>query len=445
MARKYFGTDGIRGKANTAPMTPEITLRLALAAGRKYAKGDTPTVIIGRDTRQSGGMFESALFAGFTSVGYHVQRAGVLPTPAVALLTRQMGANLGIMISASHNPYHDNGLKLFGPDGTKLSDAEEAEIEARIDTAFQDDAALPDAIGFTTPLPDAAAHYANSLMLAAGIDSLAGLNVVLDCAHGAAITTAPAILNSLKANVTVIGAAPDGKNINAGVGSTATGALKAAVLDNKADIGIALDGDADRLIVIDEKGAEIDGDQIIALIATHLHSKGQLIGGGIVTTIMSNMGLETYLSAQGLTLARTAVGDRHVAEHMRANNFNLGGEPSGHIILSDIATTGDGTLAALYVLSVLKASDKSMSELGRVFQLAPQKLVNVRYGATNPLTADDVKSALAEADDFLGSKGRLVVRASGTEPLIRIMAEAVDEALMERAISHVRQAVERCT
>jgi phosphoglucosamine mutase len=443
MTRKYFGTDGIRGKANSALMSPEIALRLALAAGRKFAgASEQPVVVIGRDTRQSGGMIEAALFAGFTSAGYHVQRAGVLPTPAVAMLTRQIGANLGVMISASHNLYQDNGLKLFKADGTKLSEADEVELEAMIDTAFETQGVDASKIGFITPLPDASAHYANSLLLGSGIDSLEGIKVVLDCANGAALTTAPGIFKHLKADVTFIGTAPDGKNINDGVGSTSTAALKAAVLEQKAAIGIALDGDADRLIIIDETGAEIDGDQIIALIASQLHAKGQLKGGGVVATIMSNMGLEQYLKTKGLHLVRTPVGDKHVAEHMRTEGYNVGGEPSGHIILSDTSTTGDGTLAALQILSVLKESGAKMSTLGHQFTPAPQKLVNLRYATLNPLETPPVQKALKEAEAFLGEKGRMVVRTSGTEPLVRIMAEALDEEMMTRALAHVSKAVE---
>ncbi|MCL4155438.1 UNVERIFIED_CONTAM: hypothetical protein GTU68_020409 [Idotea baltica] len=443
MARKYFGTDGIRGQANTPPMTAEIAMRFALAAGRHFRRLGTvqPLVVIGRDTRQSGGMLESALFAGFTSLGYHVKRAGVLPTPGVAMLTKDIGASLGVMISASHNLYQDNGLKLFGPEGTKLSDAEELLIEAAMDTAFEGKLATPADIGFITPMPDAHANYVNALFRTFKGTSLKGMKIVLDCANGAAVTTAPGLLRIFDVEPILIGMEPDGMNINKDVGSTATNALKSAVIENNADIGIALDGDADRLIVIDETGSEVDGDQLIGLIAVHLHANGDLKGGGVVSTIMSNMGLDRYLASLGLTLERTGVGDRYVAERMRTLGCNLGGEPSGHIILSDASTTGDGALAALKVLEALQASSKPMSELGKVFTPAPQKMVNIRYTGPNPLLTDAVKAAISQAETQMGASGRMVVRKSGTEPLVRVMAEALETDLMNEALNLVVDAV----
>ena len=443
MSRKYFGTDGIRGEANTPPMTAEIAMRFALAAGRHFRRPGPvqPLVVIGRDTRQSGGMLESALFAGFTSLGYHVKRAGVIPTPGVAMLTKDIGASLGVMISASHNLYQDNGLKLFGPDGTKLSDADELAIEALMDTAFSDDLVPAAEIGFITPMPDAHANYVNALFSTFKGTSMKSMKIVLDCANGAAITTAPGLLRTLDVDPIVIGIDPDGKNINKDVGSTATAALKAAVIENGADIGIALDGDADRLIVIDETGAEVDGDQLIGLIAQHLHTRGELKGGGVVSTIMSNMGLDRYLATLGLSLERTGVGDRYVAERMRAGGFNVGGEPSGHIILSDVSTTGDGTLAALKVLEVLQASGKPMSELGNVFPPAPQEMVNVRFAGADPMQAASVTAAIEDAETLMGASGRMVVRKSGTEPLVRVMAEALEPELMKSALEIVVTAV----
>lgn len=442
MARQYFGTDGIRGRINKAPMTAETALRLAIAAARTFAPEGGREVVIGRDTRRSGEMIEAALIAGLTSMGVKPVRLGVVPTPAVALITRETGAALGFMVSASHNKYEDNGLKLFSPEGVKFTDNVEESLEAAMGAAFGGDYAPPAAIAEPTSMAGAGRRYIGRCLETIGKgQDFSRLKVVLDCAHGAGFETAPEALRRLGAQLTLIGAEPDGVNINAGVGSTATGALKAAVLETGADIGIALDGDADRLIVVDETGEEADGDQVMALIASEMHRTQRLKGGGMVATVMSNMGLDEYLKSSGLSLARTKVGDRYVGEHMRQHGYNLGGEQSGHIILSDVSTTGDGLLAGLQVLAVLAARGGKASSLLRVFEPAPQKLVNIRYTGPNPVESDRVKAALAEADALLGSRGRMVVRKSGTEPLIRVMAEALDAELMQRALALVADAV----
>ena len=442
MARQYFGTDGIRGQVNRKPMTAETALRLSIAAARTFAAEGGREVVIGRDTRRSGEMIEAALIAGFTSMGITPVRLGIIPTPAVALMARETGAALGVMVSASHNKFEDNGLKLFSPEGVKFDDAVEEALEASMAAALEGEYAAPADIALPRNLDGAPTRYVRRcLETLTGTRDFSKLKVVLDCAHGAGFETAPAALKELGAQLTVIGAAPDGININAGFGSTATGALKAAVLETRADIGIALDGDADRLIVIDETGTEADGDQVMGLIAGEMHRTRRLKGGGMVATVMSNMGLSEYLKAHGLTLARTKVGDRYVGEHMRAHGFNLGGEQSGHIILSDVSTTGDGLLAGLQVLSVLATRGGKASEMLRVFTPAPQQLVNIRYSRANPLESDRVKAALAEAEAMLADRGRMVVRKSGTEPLIRVMAEALDEALMLKALDHAVKAV----
>ncbi|MBI1253672.1 MAG: phosphoglucosamine mutase [Hyphomonas sp.] len=442
MARQYFGTDGIRGRINKAPMTAETALRLAIAAARTFAPEGGREVVIGRDTRRSGEMIEAALIAGLTSMGVKPVRLGVVPTPAVALITRETGAALGFMVSASHNKYEDNGLKLFSPEGVKFTDNVEESLEAAMAAAFGGDYAPPAAIAEPTSMAGAGRRYIGRCLETIGKgQDFSRLKVVLDCAHGAGFETAPEALRRLGAQLTLIGAEPDGVNINAGVGSTATGALKAAVLETGADIGIALDGDADRLIVVDETGEEADGDQVMALIASEMHRTQRLKGGGMVATVMSNMGLDEYLKSSGLSLARTKVGDRYVGEHMRQHGYNLGGEQSGHIILSDVSTTGDGLLAGLQVLAVLAARGGKASSLLRVFEPAPQKLVNIRYTGANPVESDRVRAALAEADALLGSRGRMVVRKSGTEPLIRVMAEALDAELMQRALALVADAV----
>lgn len=443
MARQYFGTDGIRGRVNTPPMTAESALRLAISAARTFAPEGGREVVIGRDTRRSGEMIEAALIAGLTSMGLQPVLLGIVPTPNVALMTRATGAALGLMISASHNKADDNGLKLFSPEGIKLTDETEEALEAAMATAFEGAYAAPAAITTPQRLGNATALYLDRCLDTVGADmDLSGLKIVLDCAHGAAFEVGPAALRQLGADLFLIGDTPDGMNINAGVGSTSTDQLKSAVLERKADIGIAFDGDADRLVIVDEQGEEVDGDQVMALIAGELHRAGRLKGGGMVATVMSNMGLAEYLKEMGLTLARTQVGDRYVGEHMRQHGFNLGGEQSGHIILSDVSTTGDGLLAALQVLKTVSASDRPTSELLRVFTPAPQKLVNIRFSGANPLDSDTVKDALAQADHMLGKRGRMVVRKSGTEPLIRVMAEALEAPLMLEALSHVVNAVE---
>lgn len=442
MARQYFGTDGIRGRINKRPMTAETALRLAIAAARTFAPEGGREVVIGRDTRRSGEMIEAALIAGLTSMGVKPLRLGVVPTPAVALIARETGAALGFMVSASHNKYEDNGLKLFSPEGVKFTDDVEEALEAAMAAAFEGEYAVPAAISEPEVMAGAGRRYLGRCLETIGKGKdFSKLRVVLDCAHGAGFETAPEALRRLGAQLTIIGAEPDGVNINAGVGSTATGALKAAVLETGADIGIALDGDADRLIVVDETGEEADGDQVMALIAREMHRTGRLKGGGMVATVMSNMGLDEYLKSSGLTLARTKVGDRYVGEHMRQHGFNLGGEQSGHIILSDVSTTGDGLLAGLQVLSVLAESAGKASDMLRVFTPAPQKLSNIRYSGSNPIESDRVKAAITEAEAMLGTRGRLVVRKSGTEPLIRVMAEALDEALMLKALTLVADAV----
>ncbi|MEM1086512.1 MAG: phosphoglucosamine mutase [Pseudomonadota bacterium] len=448
MTRKYFGTDGIRGTANSHPMTPEIAMRLGMAAG-KYFRTTSPrrhSVVIGKDTRLSGYMIEPALVAGFTSVGMDVTLFGPLPTPGVAMMTRSLRADLGVMISASHNNYQDNGIKLFGPDGYKLSDEIELDIEARMDRALDDKLAAPEDLGRTKRVDDAQARYVEIVKASfpRGM-RLSGLRVCIDCANGAAYKVAPAALYELGAEVFKIGVEPNGFNINQEVGSTDTNALKEAVKTYRADIGIALDGDADRCIIIDENGNEVDGDQLIGLIAGHWKKAGLLSASGVVTTVMSNLGLEKHLESLGLTLERTKVGDRYVVERMREGGFNLGGEQSGHIVMSDYSTTGDGLMAALQVLAVMVETEKPLSELAHVFDKVPQKLVNVRYKDGDPLAADSVKTAIKDAERRLGKSGRLVIRKSGTEPLIRVMAEADEAALMDDVIESVASAVRAIT
>ena len=419
--RRLFGTDGIRGTANMAPMTAEVALKLGQAAGMLFTRGShRHRVIIGKDTRLSGYMLEPALTAGFCAAGMNVTLAGPLPTPAIAMLTRSLRLDLGVVISASHNPFEDNGIKLFGPDGAKLSDETEAEIEALMETDLSHRLAAPDKLGRASRLVDAAGRYieAAKASLPRGL-RLDGLRIVLDCAHGAAYKVAPAALWELGATVISIGVEPDGFNINKGVGSTAPDHLCAAVLEHGADVGIALDGDADRVILADERGEIIDGDQILGLIARDMAAQGRLIGGGIVATVMSNLGLERFLAGLGLGLHRTQVGDRYVAEAMRTEQKNLGGEQSGHVILSDFATTGDGLIAALQVLAVLVRSGRRASEACRVFEPLPQLLRNVRYAGASPLAQPQIQHAIAAAGARLDRTGRVLIRASGTEPLIR--------------------------
>ncbi|WP_413060790.1 phosphoglucosamine mutase [Sphingomonas carotinifaciens] len=441
MARKYFGTDGIRGATNSGAMTAAMAMKVGMAAGAYFLRGDhRHRVLIGKDTRLSGYMLESALVAGFTSVGMDVIMVGPLPTPAVAMLTQSMRADIGVMISASHNPFADNGLKLFGPDGYKLSDEAEEAIEAMIDGEVP---LVPSSqIGRAQRIDDAQGryiHFAKSTFPEKL--RLDGLRVVIDCANGAAYKVAPAALWELGADVVAIGVSPNGTNINAGVGSTAPATLAETVVASGADIGIALDGDADRLIVVDEQGRVVDGDQLMATIATSYARAGRLAGGGLVATVMSNLGLERHLAAQGLGLVRTKVGDRHVLEAMRARGFNVGGEQSGHIILSDYATTGDGLVAALQVLAEVKRAGAPASEVLHRFEPLPQLLKNVRFAGGKPLEADSVKVVIAEAEAELQGRGRLVIRPSGTEPVIRVMAEGDDRAQVERVVDRICDAV----
>ena len=439
---KLFGTDGIRGKANVHPMTAEVALKIGAAVGRYFSAGrdGVHRVVIGKDTRLSGYMFENALTAGLTSSGMNVLLLGPVPTPAVGLLTRSMRADLGVMISASHNPYQDNGIKLFGPDGFKLSDEDEAAIEALID---QEPELVPASeIGRARRIEDSRGRYIHAVKQSVSDKTrFDDLKVVVDCANGAAYQVAPSAIWELGAEVITLGVDPNGTNINDGVGSTSLDAVKAKVVETGADIGIALDGDADRLIVIDEKGEAIDGDQIMASIATRMAEKGQLRGGGVVATVMSNLGLERYLEGKGLTLERTKVGDRYVLGRMRSGGFNVGGEQSGHMILLDHATTGDGTVAAMRVLASLVRSNRPASEELRMFEPVPQLLKNVRYDGASPLDAETVKAAIKDAERALAGKGRLVIRASGTEPLIRVMAEGDDAGEVEQVVDAVCDAV----
>jgi phosphoglucosamine mutase len=441
MGRQFFGTDGIRGRTNVSPMTADTAMRVGQAAGAFFLRGDhRHRVVIGKDTRLSGYMMESAMVAGFTSVGMDVILVGPMPTPAVAMLTKELRADLGVMISASHNPFADNGIKLFGPDGYKLSDAAEMEIER----LMGEPAALIDAprIGRAKRIDDARGryiHFAKSTF--PDHLRLDGLKVVVDCANGAAYHVAPEALWELGAEVVALGTKPNGTNINDGCGSTSPDVMRETVVASGADLGLALDGDADRLIVVDEKGDLVDGDQLMALIALSQKARGALRGGGIVATVMSNLGLERKLGESGLELHRTAVGDRYVLEAMREMGRNVGGEQSGHIILSDHATTGDGLVAGLQVLAALVESGRPASDVLHVFEPVPQLLKNVRFGGGQPLEAEGVKAAIADAEGELGNRGRLVIRKSGTEPLIRVMAEGDDPAMIERLVDRICEAV----
>ena len=441
MARKYFGTDGIRGATNLAPMTAAMAMKVGMAAGAHFVRGNHKhRVVIGKDTRLSGYMLENAMVAGFTSVGMDVVLLGPMPTPAVAMLTQSMRADLGVMISASHNPYADNGIKLFGPDGYKLSDADELAIEALIDGDVPLAASAD--IGRARRVEDAKGryiHFAKSTF--PEHLRLDGLKIVVDCANGAAYQVAPSALWELGADVIAIGTTPNGKNINDGVGSTAPEILCETVVASGAALGIALDGDADRLILVDELGHVVDGDQLMATIASSWARAGRLANGGLVATVMSNLGLERHLAAQGIKLIRTQVGDRYVLEAMRAQGYNVGGEQSGHIILSDYATTGDGLVAALQVLAELVESGAPASQILHRFEPLPQLLKNVRFKGGKPLEAEAVKAVIAEAQAELAGKGRLVIRPSGTEPVIRVMAEGDDPAQVERVVDRICDAV----
>jgi len=437
--RRLFGTDGVRGRANLDPMTADVALRLGQAAGVLFTRGThRHRVVIGKDTRLSGYLIEPALTAGFIGAGMDVTLVGPLPTPAIALLTRSLRADLGVMISASHNPYEDNGIKLFGPDGFKLSDETEAAIEALMaDPALAGRLAPSPALGRASRLDDAAGRYIEAAKATFPRGRrLDGLRIVIDCANGAAYRVAPTVLWELGATVIPVGVAPDGFNINRGCGSTVPDYLCAQVVEHGADLGLALDGDADRLLLSDERGELIDGDQILALIARSWHAAGRLDGAAVVATVMSNLGLERYLGSLGVALHRTSVGDRYVVERMREGGHNVGGEQSGHMILSDFATTGDGLVAALQVLAVITAQRRPASEVCRVFAPLPQLLKNVRCGADR-LRDGRVRHAIAAAEAELGPAGRLLIRASGTEPVVRVMAEAEDDALVLRVVDAV--------
>ncbi len=445
MTRKYFGTDGVRGLANSGAMTADMVLKIGMAAGNLYRRGShRHRVVIGKDTRLSGYMIENALASGLLAAGMDVFLFGPVPTPAVSMLTRSMRADLGIMISASHNPFADNGIKIFGPDGFKLSDDEEEQIEAMLDDASLMTAAAPDRIGRAKRIEDAQARYIEFAKRTFPKDmTLDGLRIVIDTANGAAYKVAPTALWELGAEVIQIGNEPNGLNINEDCGSTHPGAMCARVRELRADIGIALDGDADRVIIADDRGQVIDGDQLMALIATSWARRGELRGGGLVATVMSNLGLERYLAENGLSLARTRVGDRYVVEHMRAHGHNVGGEQSGHIVLADFSTTGDGLLAALQVLAEVKRQGRPVSEVCNLFTPLPQVLKNVKFNQGAPLQDRHVREAIAAAEAQLGNGGRLLIRPSGTEPVIRVMAEGDDEALVNGIVDELCATIAR--
>ncbi|MBO1324370.1 phosphoglucosamine mutase [Acetobacter sp. TBRC 12305] len=445
--KRFFGTDGIRGTANTAPMTVEIAQKLGQAAGVHFRRGEhRHSVLLGKDTRLSGYMIESALVAGFLSAGMDVTLVGPLPTPAIAMLTRSLRADLGVMISASHNPFGDNGIKLFGPDGFKLSDQDESEIEALMESDLRQHLAAPDQIGRASRLNDAAGRYVENAKSSFPRKlRLDGMKIVIDCANGSAYRVAPTALWELGAEVVRIGCDPNGVNINDRCGSTHPEALCSAVIRHKADLGIALDGDADRVLIADETGCLVDGDQILALIAQSWTRESRLVGKSVVATVMSNMGLERFLNSLGVGLERTAVGDRYVVERMRERGANVGGEQSGHMVLTDFATTGDGLVAALQVLAVLVEAGRPASEVCRLFTPFPQTLRNVRYHGVCPLDAEPVRHRQAEVERLLGTRGRLVLRRSGTEPLVRVMVEAEDAALVEDAVRQMCDVLEQIT
>jgi len=437
--RKYFGTDGIRGQANSFPITADLALKVGMAAGLVFQRGDhRHRVVIGKDTRLSSYMIENALTAGFLSVGMDVLLTGPIPTPGIAMLTRSMRCDLGVMISASHNKFADNGIKLFGPDGYKLSDAVEAGIEELIDNDLTSRLAAPDALGRAQRIDGVQDRYIEFAKRTLARDlSLSGLRVVVDCAHGAGYKVAPAALWELGADVIAIGVKPDGFNINAGVGSTAPDALAAKVVESGADIGIALDGDADRVVVVDEKGELVDGDQLMAAIAESWLAEGRMVKPGIAVTVMSNLGLQRFMEGLGVSVVRTPVGDRYVIESMLQNGFNLGGEQSGHIIMTDFTTTGDGLVAALQLLAVVKTLGRPVSEVCHRFDPVPQVLKSVRTSGGRPLENAGVRALIEEVNLRLGANGRLVVRASGTEPVIRIMAEHDDPAMVAEVVDEL--------
>jgi phosphoglucosamine mutase len=443
MARKLFGTDGIRGKANVEPMTAETALRVAMAAGHRFTRGDhRHLVVIGKDTRLSNYMLEPAMQAGFTAMGMDVVLVGPMPTPAVAMLTRSLRADLGVMISASHNLYEDNGIKLFGPDGYKLSDEVEEEIEGLIENGLLDHLAAASGLGRARRLEDAQGRYIEFVKYTfpRGL-RLDGLKIVVDCANGAAYKVAPRVFHELGADVVPMAIEPNGTNINQECGATSPVALQQQVVAHGADLGVALDGDADRIILCDEHGEVIDGDQVMAVIARSWQSAGRLTGGGVAATVMSNLGLERYLETIGLSLQRAKVGDRYVLEQMRAGGYNLGGEQSGHIILSDHSTTGDGLIAALQVLAAKVESAQPMSELARVFTPYPQILRNVPLNGADAMEDGAVKTAVAAGEARLGDDGRILIRPSGTEPVIRVMAEGLDEAVVSAVVDEIAGAI----
>ncbi|MCF8486493.1 MAG: phosphoglucosamine mutase [Rhodobacteraceae bacterium] len=444
MTRKLFGTDGVRGRANAFPMTADMALRLGAAAGRFFRRDGAAghRVVIGKDTRLSGYMLENALTAGLTSTGMNVLLLGPVPTPAVGFLTRSMRADVGVMISASHNPHQDNGIKFFGPDGFKLSDEAEAEIEAIVEGEIQ--YAQADNIGRAKRIEDGRGRYQEFVKTTfpAGV-RLDGLKVVIDCANGAAYKAAPEVLWELGATVVPIGVAPNGTNINDRCGSTYTQTAAEAVVAHGADVGICLDGDADRVMILDETGRVADGDQIMAMLATRWAEEGKLRGGALVATVMSNLGLERHLAARGLRLERTAVGDRYVVERMRAGGFNLGGEQSGHIVMTDYATTGDGLIAGLQFLAEMARTGHKASTLVQQFETVPQLLKNVRFpDGVKPLEQAAVKSVIEANAARIKGKGRILIRKSGTEPLIRVMAECEDEAMLLSVVNEIVGAVE---
>ncbi|MGG7516629.1 phosphoglucosamine mutase [Allorhizobium undicola] len=446
MTRRYFGTDGIRGQSNVFPMTPDLAMKVGIAVGTIFRRGHhRHRVVIGKDTRLSGYMLENALVAGFTAAGLDVFLLGPIPTPAVAMLTRSLRADIGVMISASHNPFADNGIKLFGPDGYKLSDELEAEIEGLLDQEAPLPLAKADQIGRAKRVDGDIYRYIEFVKRTLPRDvTLNGLRIAIDCANGAAYKVAPAALWELGAEVVTIGNEPNGTNINLECGSTHTAALQKKVHEVRADIGIALDGDADRVIIVDEAGAIVDGDQLMAVIGESWAQDQILKGGGIVATVMSNLGLERFLNDKGLDLARTKVGDRYVVEHMRNHDFNVGGEQSGHIVLSDFGTTGDGLVAALQILAAVKRTGKTVSEVCHRFDPVPQLLRNVRISGGKPLENTHVREAIRQAEHELAQKGRLVIRPSGTEPLIRVMAEGDDRSQIERIVNELVNTIANC-
>ena len=446
MGRRFFGTDGVRGVANSEPITPETVLQLAMAAARHICCGKgNHSAVIGKDTRLSGYMLEPSLTAGFTSMGVDVTMVGPMPTPAVAMLTRSLRADIGVVISASHNPHQYNGIKLFGPDGYKLSDKEELEIEAAMADSSKGLAA-PEALGRARRLDDAPGRYIEFVKQTFPKGSrLDGLRIVVDCANGAAYKVAPSVFWELGADVIPVGVSPDGTNINKGLGATDPTYMCDHVREEKADIGIALDGDADRVIIANEKGVILDGDQLMAIIAESLQSQGRLCGGGIVATVMSNLGLERFLEGLGLTLIRTSVGDRYVVEEMRKRDLNVGGEQSGHIILRDYVTTGDALIAALQVLAVLVRKNKSLSDIGHAFEPVPQKLENIKCSGIFSLNDELVQKAIRDGETQLGRGGRLVIRSSGTEPVVRVMAQGDNEELICKVVDNVSTIIKKAT